>query len=92
MNIHYVWEAANEIDYNIISYYSLNLSFMTKNYYKQVLLAIGLLATMNVSAVELPYAKAPADGKTYILASRVNPGNYLRKTSWDGSLYLGIVV
>lgn len=61
---------------------------MTKNYYKQVLLAIGLLATMNVSAVELPYAKAPADGKTYILASRVNPGNYLRKTSWDGSLYL----
>ena len=46
LDIRYAREAANVIDYYIISYYSLNLSFMTKNYYKQLLLAIGLLAIL----------------------------------------------
>ena len=61
---------------------------MRKNYFKQVLLAAGLLSAVTVSAVDLPYAKAPADGKTYILVSRLKPASFVRKTSWDGSLYL----
>ena len=61
---------------------------MTNNYFKHVLLAAGLLSATTVSAISLPYAKAPVDGKTYILASRVKPAAFLRPTSWDSSLYL----
>ena len=61
---------------------------MRKDYFKQVLLAAGLLTATTVSAVDLPYAKAPAEGKTYILVSRLKPTSFVRETSWDGSLYL----
>jgi len=57
-------------------------------FFKHCLLAAGLLSAGAVSAIDLPYAQAPADGKTYILASRLKPASYLRKTSWDGALYL----
>ena len=61
---------------------------MRKDYFKQVLLAAGLLTATTVSAVDLPYAKAPAEGKTYILVSRLKPTSFVRETNWDGSLYL----
>ena len=61
---------------------------MTKNYFKLMVLAAGLLSATTASAVNLPYAKLPADGKTYILASRLKPTSYLRRTSWDGAFYL----
>ena len=61
---------------------------MKQSYFKRLLLAMGVLSATSVSAIDLPYAKAPADGKTYILVSRLKPASYLRETSWDGSLYL----
>lgn len=61
---------------------------MLKNYVRQMALATGLLLTMTASAIELPYAKAPADGSTYILTSRLKPASYFTRTSWDGALYL----
>ena len=61
---------------------------MTKNYLKQVLLAAGLLSAVSVSAVDLPFAQAPADGKTYILVSRLKPASLVRTTTWDGALFL----
>ena len=61
---------------------------MLHNYIKQMALATGLLLTLTASAIELPYAKAPADGSTYILSSRLKPASYLTRTSWDGALYL----
>jgi hypothetical protein len=42
---------------------NLKIIFMRKDYFKQVLLAAGLLTATTVSAVDLPYAKAPAEGK-----------------------------
>lgn len=61
---------------------------MKQNYFKRMLLAMGVLSATSVSAIDLPYAQAPADGKTYILVSRLKPASYIRETSWDGSLYL----
>lgn len=62
---------------------------MKKNYLLRVAVAAMLLPlATTVQAVELPYAKAPVDGKTYMLVSRLKPNSYCVPTSWDGSLYL----
>jgi len=61
---------------------------MKKNYLKLMLLAVGILSANQLSAVELPYASAPADGKTYMLVSRLKPASYVVPTSWDGAFYL----
>ena len=61
---------------------------MKKNYFKLMAVAAALLTTVNGMAVELPYVKAPADGQTYMLVSRLKPANYTVPTGWDGSLYL----
>ncbi len=62
---------------------------MKKNYLLKMAVATMLLPlATTVQAVELPYAKAPVDGKTYMLVSRLKPNSYCVPTSWDGSLYL----
>ena len=61
---------------------------MMKNYMKIVVVALAMMATTTVSAVEFPCAKAPVDGQTYILANLSNPTNYWTRTSWDGAYYL----
>ncbi len=61
---------------------------MKKNYLKLMVLSCLLLASTVSMAIGLPYAKAPEDGKTYMLVSRVKPSSFVVKTSWDGALYL----
>ena len=62
---------------------------MKKNYLMRAALAVTMLtAAGQAGAVEFPYAQVPADGQTYVLASRSNPTNYWMRTSWDGAYYL----
>ena len=60
---------------------------MKKNYFRLAALALAMTAVQTVLAVDFPYAKAPADGETYILASRSNPTNFWTRTNWDGAYY-----
>jgi len=61
---------------------------MKKNVLKTMAMSAALLTASSASAVELPYAQTPADGKTYMLVSRLKPASYTVPTSWDGSLFL----
>ena len=60
---------------------------MKKNYLRLAALVLTMAAAQTALAVDFPYAKAPADGETYILASRSNPTNFWTRTSWDGAYY-----
>lgn len=63
---------------------------MTKNYFKQLLLTIVLLASAsNVLAIDFPkIGEYPVDGNEYILVSYVKPDIFFTRTSWDGAYYL----
>lgn len=63
---------------------------MTKNYLKQLLLTIVLLASAsNVLAIDFPkIGEYPVDGNEYILVSYVKPDIFFTRTSWDGAYYL----
>lgn len=61
---------------------------MKNDYLKLAALAMAMTAAQTALAVDFPYAKAPVDGETYILASRSNPTNFWTRTSWDGAYYL----
>ena len=61
---------------------------MEKIYLKTLLVAAGLASAVQLMAVDVPFAKEPVDGKTYILVSRSNPQRFWNRTGWDGAVYL----
>lgn len=61
---------------------------MRKTYAKNLLLSFALMTAATAEAINVPCAKAPEDGKNYILVSRSNPQNYWNRTTWDGAIVL----